>query len=250
MSVRNKYLLVAGLLLVVGGAVVMWSTRKAAPPARASSYAPVMPRVGEHAVVELHVPKPGAGTPYPDKNHLIQSASDYRVVALRVECVAAHSQRCRFSVRRLVQGKPGPPVYTVAVDYGTNDLDKRTAVKDPSGRTVSRNEFIGGDPVPFQFFLAFDKSYLAPAQARTLSLTGGFTGRLVRPVIGGPADVDRRTWNISLQLMDRKSRLVGSISQDWASGEWLWFEAIGSSNGLPWYAHRLSLSGRNNKPTR
>lgn len=226
--ILRKYWLLVAVLLALCVTITVWRFHRT-PQVVHYSCSPVVPKIGDAAVVDLYIRKPGAKPGH-------AALTDYRTVVLRIRCVAAHGLRCKFNVYTITEGKPDKLEYSVAVDYTTNDLDRRTEVRDAGGHLVPpRVLLVGGNPVAFRYFLAFAEGYLEPGE-RKLQGSGVRLRRL-----GGNGV---RTWCVQLARGTSDSNPYDLQSQWWRSGDWIWdgLDACG------WYAIRRSITGARSQP--
>ncbi len=175
------------------------------------SYGPVMPHVGDEAVIRLSQVLPATlrlrgDWPFRPGDTI------YRTLVIR--CVETKGCACKFVVRsRKTKMRP----YVVVVNYATNDIQKRTSVYDPNGHVIPRYAMRDGVPIPFHDFLAFDKSYLA-VEWKDQELPGDLRAHL------GRVDRGRRGyWNLALDVgpVSSSENEYGQ-SQFWRVGDWLW----------------------------
>lgn len=229
MFIRRWILLIA-IVLTLFAFVAIWHTCGTRHGTRQGLYyscAPVVPKIGDSSVAELYVVKPGT-------KPMHRASSDYRSVILRIRCIGVHGRNCEFKVYYVTAGRPDRFAYSVTVDYDTNDLDRRTEVRDSTGHVVlPANSLIDGNPVLFRYFLVFDDRYLEPGKPRLQ----GIDKRLVRYWKPG-----NQFSAVRLSIGKQTAHHLELQTQQWRSGDWLWY-AIDAPD---WEARRRSITKSGN----
>lgn len=205
-----------------------------AKPVNRRSYSPVMPSVGDQATVAIKQVKSERRQLCDRNPGYIMRGSDYLYYRVVIRCVQANGERCRLNVYHQVRNVLKGPIYLVSLDYHSDNMDKRTVVRDMAGRVVARCQKIDGFPIPFHDFLAFDHSYLASSTSwrkQTLS------GHLTADIVGREGD-SQGVWFVSTDIYPSgyHRKRICRERQWWKSGNWLWTKNYHSGKDGDWEA--------------
>jgi hypothetical protein len=240
MYCRIRLAAVAGLLAAAIALLFIYHYHRRPASTQSYSYAIVVPRVGDNAVVDLEILKEGRSRVSPSGEFHRLTPDDYRHIQLVIRCVGVRGKECEFAVYYRSKGAPDRIAYFVTVDYSANRIEKRVVVKDTDGKRVPFAERVDGNPVPFDCFLSYGKEYLERSGMVDARL-GARSGLIHR--------IHYRSdpyWNVTLELSQKGNRAsAGRLfrAQCWTSGEWLWFDCGGDDGGRSWHAKRISITG-------
>jgi len=172
------------------------------------------PRVGDQAVVTIHVPLNPIKGPHDFYDRLHSGGVKVIDKSVIVRCTGVDGRKRILSVYYLDKRGKQSLAYTVSIDYSAKSVRNRSVVRDAQGRVVPVGAKVGGWPVPFHYWLTFD-------DMRSVGYSANGIYFQYESFADGQTDMVK--WvGLRARIVVHSDRTVQQ-RQCWRRGDWLWY---------------------------